>query len=287
MKRIVRIYPAFLASTLLCIIVVAPLAGASFSDIWRSSGAALRRMILLYPPEAPNVFSGTPYADLNGAMWTINYEFRCYLLVLILGVTGVLRRPWILLVLTILCIVGFEQTYFHAHDRNLRLLSMFLVGSLFFVWRDRIVFYPMATAAAFAALVRFMFVPVLAEPAVAIFGSYVIFSLASFGGSWAIARINNRDDISYGLYLYAWPIEKLILWYAPSSSPWLVGATTLLGASAFGWLSWHGLEKPILRLSARTHAPLRVEQSFRALLQKLGPGKKLPKSAYEALGDAQ
>jgi peptidoglycan/LPS O-acetylase OafA/YrhL len=210
-KRVARIYPAFVVSTLFCVLIVAPLAGATTTDVWSSLGSTMRGMLLLRPPSVPNVFSGTPYAVLNGAMWTIRLEFRCYLLVLILGATGMLRRPWLLLVLSIICMIGSEQTYLHGHSSTLRFTSIFLAGTLFYIWRGRIVFTPMYAATALVALFGFMFVPFLAEPGVAIFGSYIIFSIASLGGAWAIARINNRDDISYGVYLYAWPIEKLSL----------------------------------------------------------------------------
>ncbi|PWB93397.1 acyltransferase family protein [Methylosinus sporium] len=269
-KRIARIYPAFIASTLFCIIIVAPLAGATAADIWSSLGGNLRGIIILRPPSVPNVFSGSPYAALNGAMWTISYEFQCYLLVLILGLIGALRRPWMLSALAVICLIGYEQSYIHGQNQQLRLTGIFLFGSLFYLWRDRIVLTPAYTAMALAALLGFLFIPTLAEPAIAIFGSYVIFSIASFGGSWAIARINNSDDISYGVYLYAWPIEKLILWYFPSANPLLAGTATFLIACGFGWLSWRGLEKRVMRLSESWNPPLLLERKGAEILRALG-----------------
>lgn len=260
-KRISRIYPAYIVCTIFCVFIVAPLAGASAADIWSSTGFMLRGMINLYPPYVPNAFTGTPYAALNGAMWTIIYEFHCYILVLILGIFGVFRRPWLILVASIACMIGFQQTYFHGQNPELRLVSIFMAGSLFYLWRKWIVFTPIYATAALSALLGFMLIPSLAEPAVAVFGSYVIFSIATFGGSWSIAKINNRDDISYGVYLYAWPIEKLILWFIPSPNPLLVGTLTFLVACAFGWMSWHWLEKRVMRQSMRWNAPERLEPS--------------------------
>jgi peptidoglycan/LPS O-acetylase OafA/YrhL len=265
-KRLARIYPAFIMATLVCVFFVAPLAGATILDLRHSLVYTLRGALLLSSPNVPNVFAGTPYPVLNGAMWTISYEFRCYLLVLLLGVIGLLRRPWLVFALAVICMVGFEQTRFYGHSQHLRLFSIFLFGSLFFLWRDKIVYRPTYTVAAFVALVGLMFIPTLAEPAVATFGAYIVFSTATLGGSSIISRINNRDDISYGVYLYAWPIEKLILWYLPFRNPLLVGTMTLFAACGFGWMSWHGLEKRVMR---RTES-LGARFSIDAAVAKLG-----------------
>jgi len=107
----------------------------------------------------------------------------------------------------------------------------------------------------------------MAEPAFAIFGSYIIFSIASFGGSWAISQINNRDDISYGLYLYAWPVEKTILLYYPSINPLIAGTATFIVACAFGWISWHALEKRVMRLSMKWDAPKKLERKVSEVIR--------------------
>lgn len=276
-KRIARIYPAFIAASLVCVFIVAPLAGATIRDILHSLRYTLLAIISLRSPSVTNVFNGTPYPILNGAMWTISYEFGCYLLVLALGMMGLLRRRWLIFALAVICMVAFEQTYFQGHNQHLRLVSIFLFGSLFFLWQDKIVYKPIYTVAALAALIGFMFIPTLAEPAVATLGSYVVFSIAVLGGSWAIARVNNRDDISYGVYLYAWPIEKLILWFLPFHNLLLVGTMTLFGACGCGWLSWHGLEKRVMRrsesLSARFSPESKAANFARTIAVKyLGRG---------------
>ena len=61
---------------------------------------SLAEIVLLLPPEVHGVFAGTPYPVLNGSMWTIAYEFFCYLLVLALGLTGLLSKRIILVALT-------------------------------------------------------------------------------------------------------------------------------------------------------------------------------------------
>jgi peptidoglycan/LPS O-acetylase OafA/YrhL len=61
-------------------------------------------------------------------------------------------------------------------------------------------------------------------------------------------RINNRTDISYGVYLYAWPIQILLIWYFAPISPWLVMLVATIGACLCGYASWILIEKPFLTL---------------------------------------
>ena len=74
---------------------------------------------------------------------------------------------------------------------------------------------------------------------------------AKGGGKNLLGRINSQDDISYGVYLYAFPIGKLIFWYAPALPLFSVGMLTFIGACVCGWLSWQLVEKPVMRLRSR------------------------------------
>ncbi len=92
-KRILRIYPGFSVATLICIFVVIPLAVAPINFFTPINFIVhLQEIFLLSPPSSPAIFQGKPYPLLNGAMWTIAYEFRCYLLVAILGTIGALKN---------------------------------------------------------------------------------------------------------------------------------------------------------------------------------------------------
>ena len=66
--------------------------------------------------------------------------------------------------------------------------------------------------------------------------------------------INNANDISYGVYLYAWPVGKLLLWYWPAMPLLACIAANWLIACALGWVSWHVIEKPAMALLTRKRA---------------------------------
>ena len=64
----------------------------------------------------------------------------------------------------------------------------------------------------------------------------------------------NRNDISYGLYLYAWPIEKTLIWLGFWTNLLLLGLTTFILSAVAGAISWFLVEKPVMsavRLSSR------------------------------------
>lgn len=55
-------------------------------------------------------------------------------------------------------------------------------------------------------------------------------------------------DFSYGIYLYGWPVQKLLIWYLPLISPWLLFLLSAGISSGCGLLSWYIIEKPCLLL---------------------------------------
>ena len=249
------------------------------SEIGSKILAALR----LQGPGAAEAFSGLPYPDLNGAMWSIRHEFNCYLMIGALGLLGLLRWRWMILALAVFAAVQSVRHHVPMQASpsvigtsvgaanepalslgrflwlevkgqfwpNWRLVMLFLAGANFHLWRDAIAWRGDLALGAFAGLIGVLFLPMpWTEIGVALFGGYLIFYLAQAARGSFWARINARNDISYGIYLYAWPVQKLWMWYLPLSGPgavWIYGGLTLLGALACGWASWLWIERPALR----------------------------------------
>ena len=92
-RRILRIYPGFVVASLVCALLVAPIFGAGLHALTsRRIASEVARLPLLMPPHVGGVFPGLPYQDLNVPMWTIAYEFRCYILVALLGMAAGFSR---------------------------------------------------------------------------------------------------------------------------------------------------------------------------------------------------
>ncbi len=271
-RRIARILPGFVVASLFSILIVAPLSGASWDVIAASWKGLIVNLLMLHQPMIPGTFAGTPYPALNGSMWTIIHEFRAYLLVIVLGLLGLYRWRIAVPVLAAVLLLGYEvENDFidapriqHAFYRlvpindlsnALRLTGIFLVGSSFYLYRKSIPLRPLYAVIAAAALVPLLFVAPLAEPAFALLGGYIIFTIGFGVTTGPLARINNANDISYGVYLYAWPVGKLLLWYWPAMPIWLCIGVNWLIACALGWASWHLVEKRAMAVFSRKRSP--------------------------------
>lgn len=278
-KRVARIYPAFVCAYLICILVVAPLGGAKMpQDAGEYLFVAVRALLLL-PPDVGTVFNGTPYPYLNISMWTISVEFKCYLLVLLIGGLGFLNKRGVVLILTALLLLSnlftgldyhpYEQAQFWKHaptffslaDWNsalfgnkkdiLKLSSVFLTGSCFYLYREYSVFRFRYVALAFVLLVLALSFDRLAIIGVSLFGGYLIFAVAELNKNNRLAGVNNENDVSYGLYLYAFPATKLIVHFLPGLPMVVVGILTFFISYGLGWASWFVVEKPIMRRARR------------------------------------
>ena len=70
-----------------------------------------------------------------------------------------------------------------------------------------------------------------------------------------LSRVGAKVDLSYGLYLYAWPIQTLLVWYYRSINPWLMFVLALGMSAGLAWLSWRFVEEPALTLKRRAARP--------------------------------
>lgn len=267
LKRVARIYPALIVASLLCMLVVVPLAGASISQLTlHNVVAAVARAAILARPVIYGAFPGQHYNDphsaLDGPIWTIQYEFACYLLVIFLGSLGLLRRPAILAGASAICLVasivmpeGSFQWLSHPDlfagvpRMGVLLLGMFLAGATFACVQDRAPVSPGVAAVAGAGLIGSLFSSVLTPFGLAICGTYLIFAFARAAGGTVFGRINNRNDISYGVYLYGWPAEQLLIRYLGPGSLVRLGVLTWAIAAVLGTASWVLIERPALALS--------------------------------------
>jgi peptidoglycan/LPS O-acetylase OafA/YrhL len=278
-KRVLRIYPAFIVASLLCTLVVAPIGGAALRELSVTDWAkAAARTLMLQSPTVPGAFEDLPEHALNGSMWTISYEFRCYILAAVFGLVGLYLRPRLFVVLTSLMLAA-NLLFVVPHVRAalqfpgpvalvvgqprlmVRLLSAFMMGTCFWLLRPAI--RGRVALAAAIALPMVMLAKDLHTVAVIVLGGYLLFWLA-FRCQWRpLRQINARNDISYGVYLYAFPIAQLlILFWREIPVTALIAATFVL-AIVCGALSWWSIEKPALALRRRL-PPLTTRRRTRA-----------------------
>jgi len=266
MRRILRIHPGFIVATLVGGLLVAPLFAASAAGYWSAlePGKFVGCMLLLCEPMVPPSFAGLPYPDLNGAMWTIQYEFLCYTLVAVVGVIGLAgsRALWLVLLVAAIIASFFPDTFMALKGGDkvrwlicdeppsfIRFMTFFSAGALFYLNRARITLHgkwalPLAVLC-FVALFRFD----TGKIVLPIAGAYVLFWLAFKPlPANALSRFCAKRDLSYGVYLYGWPGQQSLLFLLRPISPYLLYLPAAVVALVCGALSWVLIEQRFLRL---------------------------------------
>ena len=265
-KRLARIFPAFVVASIVCLFAVAPLSGGYTAGGFRHLVDHGLRIVMLARPRGEYAFPGQHFNDpgsaLDGVMWTIQYEFACYLLIVVLGKMGLLRRPaWAGLIAAMFFILAYLPLPLHwIHNDWLfpqgdgtfpKLAGVFMIGALYSLVGGALKFNLQLAFLALLGLFTTLFLPVLAAPGFAIFGGYLILAGSPVLGTTMLGRINNRTDISYGVYLYAWPIEQLLIRYWRGANLFELGITTWALAATCGYASWRLVEAPFQRLAQR------------------------------------
>jgi peptidoglycan/LPS O-acetylase OafA/YrhL len=265
LKRVARIYPGFCVAWLVCMLVVAPVSGASPWPLHLAvSAQLLEGMLLLHGPVLPGAFHGLHYPYLDGAMWTIPYEFRCYLMIALAGSLGIFARRYLMLVALLLLLAGstalrlgwlhpsLDPIFFPPAPtpaEALQVFGCFAAGMCLRLFDDRISFTRTSLWIAAILLCLMLFRPDYAELGIATLGAYVLLGLARAPHVFGARPFLGGNDISYGVYLYAWPILSLIILVHPHIAPVKLALLTMLLAGCAGFASWRCIERPALRFS--------------------------------------
>jgi peptidoglycan/LPS O-acetylase OafA/YrhL len=261
-KRFLRIAPGYAATVIVTTIVIGILAPGVTHFFRHIHGEALGGILFIYNPESLPVFPGSAYPVLNGSLWTIIYEFRCYLIVAVFGVLGLFNHRWTWLVTTYLLVMlrllaptplGVHWPHdayyllFGSPTRIVELVPVFFVGGCFFLYRQSIPFSPLLGILALTTIVLVdTFRPQVFATAMVIFGGYLLFYFTNRPFQ-SLSWMRRVPDVSYGVYLYGWPVESFLV-FRLHPSPWVTFAASTFICIGLGWGSWKLVEEPALRL---------------------------------------
>jgi peptidoglycan/LPS O-acetylase OafA/YrhL len=226
-NRAARIFPAFLVNLVVTVLVFAPV---GFWAAHRTLDGIFGTVTTPFAYLASNValrmgaydVAGTPLGVplpgvWNGSLWSLYYEFLCYLVLAILGSVAVFRRSaWAMAVAFALSVAfhagmtSWMRPYTQDNTDALlmaKLLPFFLGGALLYLLRDRLpLTWPLALAAAVGtvgACLAFSWGPQLA-------GVFIAYLVLWFGAAVPSPALIQRHDISYGMYIYAFPVQQLL-----------------------------------------------------------------------------
>jgi len=186
---------------------------------------------------------------VNGSLWTLLVEVKMYFYVLLFGVAGVLkRRVFFNFAILMLIIVGVFYPEFlplvHNDPKHLRLAALFAIGAVLYINRDVVPLH--------GAIVLLLIVLAVAFNRSEAFMT-ILSLLIAYGTMWVaycvpIPFAEKVPDNSYGIYIYAFPIQQSLVLFFPHIGPYYLGVLAFLIVYPLALASWYLVEKPSLRL---------------------------------------
>lgn len=262
--RVLRLVPALAVDTLIAAFLLGPIFTTLPIKAYFTDPLLPRYFInILGHPQylLPGVFATNPFpAIVNDQLWALPYELLCYFVLVVLAIAGIVRSRRLFL-LTVCGLVAAVVLLFASQMltrppgtntvTKIVLLETFLLGVVFYLYRDRIrmsfTFFVIALIAAIALLAYPQ------EDAVAAFPiAYVTVYLGLLNPP-RIALLTT-GDYSYGVYLYGFPIQQsVVATFGPH--PWYLSLLLALAVIApLAAFSWWCVEKPALRLRPHLYA---------------------------------
>jgi len=257
--RVLRLFPGLLISLLAVAFLLGPMVStlgvAGYLTHIETYTFTIRNM-LLYPLQytLPGVFETQPYPSVEGSIWTLFYEVVCYMGVFVLGVIGILRRPMLVgAAFGAYLVIWFGIEWLDMPvNRIVRIQELslpFVIGMAFYVWREKLPLSLIGVVAlvgltwAASATLAYDFVLALAL-------SYATFWLAYIPGG-LIRRYNEIGDYSYGIYIYAFPLQGLAVWLMPGQQPLTNMAISFPLTLICAVASWHLIEGPAMAMKPK------------------------------------
>lgn len=202
----------------------------------------------------PSVFQNVPIPGaVNNPLWTIKYEVFAYLSLGIFASVGLLKKKGCSFAALILA--GFLtfvlQPYqfengLGAFFQAAKFSFCFLLGVVAYLWRTFLLTHIVWFS------ITVVFALVASQTPFALFG-YIILDahLAVLVGTtnfgW-LTQWTQQNDISYGTYIYGWPLQQFFVTTVPLIGVFGFGTISVIASMFFGYLSWRVVERPALKL---------------------------------------
>ena len=255
--RLLRIFPGLWVCVLVVAFVLAPIGVALSEGSLRLSSQityVLNNAVLnIFYSGIDGTPMGVPWPGVwDGPLWTLIFELLCYIVVAVLGVAGLLRRRWTIPTVFVLSVAGSAVLGYPVMQVEtipqmvLRFAVVFSAGALIYQFRDRIParWWLVAVCAGLVILLGLL-------PNYRVFAAVPLAYAVIVSGA-LMKRPQLRNDLSYGMYIYAWPVQQILaaaglIWLDPRLFFVVAAVCTVPLAAA----SWFIVERQAMKLKRR------------------------------------
>ena len=257
-SRLLRLFPALIALALLATLVIGPLVSQTpyWSGLQTFSYAS---EILRFGDTSGGpigFYPNNPYPqEFNPPLWTLRYEFICYMVAPLCLIAGLHNRPGVTALLVGL--VGVVLVIAPASQQNLfgssfisncvRLSFCFGLGMLIWSARKHVSGQLTWVLATSALLPICHFAGAGLDLAMSLWVASILLCLG--------LRLPNKHvlktDLSYGIYIWHYPIMQIIVGEVGDLHWTGLFIAALPITLAVAWLSWTYIERPALGLKKR------------------------------------
>jgi peptidoglycan/LPS O-acetylase OafA/YrhL len=256
-RRVKRIWPGLIVAVLFTAFVAGPVfTHLSLRDYLGSPGTrdwVVAKLLMQTGNVLPGLFTSNPMHIANGSLWTLPVEVKAYVLVAVLGIAGLLRRRWFVWAAWVVCVEGVvllaasgSASAIGLWPREIFLFAVFLGGAVLYMERERVPLRGTLAAALIAAwfLARGTLIEIPMGAAAFPYGCLWF----AYRTRPVLSRFFERTDLSYGVYLYAYPVEQGIRAALGSSAgPALTIGLAVPISAALAFASWRFVESPWLK----------------------------------------
>lgn len=272
-RRFMRIMPLLTVVVALTAFVVGPALTILPLDRYFSSPQTwiyLKNITTSLSPSLPGVTNYEGGTVVNSPLWTLRFEWLCYLLLAGASLLGLLGRRRLFLLAWAVSQIGMLMYFGPIPEGSPKTVSFVLLylfgyfgaGTLMFLYGDRIVVSGRLMGLAFLALIAawwsgftYGLAPILTI--------YLVVGIGLIRFPWS--KLLARADLSYGVYLSHAVIMTIVMHVHPFQSSLALFATCLLLGYAVAWTSWTFLEKPALQHKS---LPAQIVRNARARLRQ-------------------
>lgn len=248
LARIFRIWPALIFVLLMMAFVIGPIVTnvpfKSYIYDNETYSYVYKNILMRATYNLPGVFSGNIGQAVNGSLWTLSYEVKSYLFFISIAMIGVFRvKFFVWLIFAISLIYPFNPfNVFFDREINMEidmLLPCFFSGVLMAFLKDKI---KLSIFPVFGFLILF-FIFKGTKISYYMFYAFLFFGILYFSTRPLIVSWRLPADVSYGVYLWGWPVQQILIHYFPGINPFLYVFTSVLISIIIGSISWFFIEK--------------------------------------------